>query len=97
MLYTGQQHHVIIRSDQELIIFVLYTGQQQLLCLARVLLRRPRIVCLDECTASVDSRTARLMQELVVKELSSATIIQVRNMQPFALLFTGVTLIGLLV
>ncbi len=70
---------------------MLYPGQQQLLCLARVLLRRPRIVCLDECTASVDSRTAQLMQELVVKELSSATIIQVRNMQPFALLFNGVT------
>ena len=53
------------------------TGQQQLLCLARVLLRRPRIVCLDECTASVDPRTAQLMQELVAKELSSASIIQV--------------------
>ncbi len=53
------------------------TGQQQLLCLARVLLRRPRIVCLDECTASVDPRTAELMQELIAKELSSATVIQV--------------------
>ena len=56
------------------------TGQQQLLCLARVLLRRPRIVCLDECTASVDPRTAELMQELIAKELSSATIIQVCHM-----------------
>ena len=52
-------------------------GQQQLLCLARVLLTQPRIVCLDECTASVDARTARHMQELVAKQLHGATVIQV--------------------
>ena len=52
-------------------------GQQQLLCLARVLLAQPRIVCLDECTASVDVRTARHIQELVAKQLHGATVIQV--------------------
>jgi ABC-type uncharacterized transport system fused permease/ATPase subunit len=52
-------------------------GQQQLLCLARVLLRRPRIVCLDECTANVDAVTARLMQDLIASQLSHATILQV--------------------
>ena len=57
--------------------FVVRAGQQQLLCLARVLLARPRIVCLDECTASVDPRTARHMQELVAKQLQGATVIQV--------------------
>ncbi|EIE19385.1 P-loop containing nucleoside triphosphate hydrolase protein [Coccomyxa subellipsoidea C-169] len=54
-------------------------GQQQLLCLARVLLRRPRIVCLDECTANVDAATARLMQELIASQLSHATILQVAH------------------
>lgn len=39
-------------------------GQQQLLCLARVLLKRPRLLCLDECTASVDPDTAATMHQV---------------------------------
>jgi ATP-binding cassette subfamily C (CFTR/MRP) protein 10 len=52
-------------------------GQQQLLCLARVLLRRPRIICLDECTANVDAATAWLMQDLIASQLAHATVLQV--------------------
>lgn len=39
-------------------------GQQQLLCLARVLLKRPRLLCLDEYAASVDPATAATMQQV---------------------------------
>lgn len=52
-------------------------GQQQLVCLARAILRRPSIVCLDECTASVDPATAALMQDLLRAELPHATVLQV--------------------
>ncbi|KAK9825002.1 hypothetical protein WJX81_008465 [Elliptochloris bilobata] len=54
-------------------------GQQQLVCLARVILRRPQIVCLDECTASVDPATAALMQDLLRAELPHATVLQVAH------------------
>ena len=38
-------------------------GQKQLLCIARVMLRRPPILILDEATSSIDTRTEVLVQD----------------------------------
>ncbi|CAK0829864.1 unnamed protein product [Prorocentrum cordatum] len=43
----------------------LSAGTCQLLCLARVLLKRPKILFLDEATASVDIETDKLVQETI--------------------------------
>ncbi|GFR50510.1 hypothetical protein Agub_g12776, partial [Astrephomene gubernaculifera] len=47
----------------------LSAGQQQLLCLARLLLRPRRLVLLDECTAHVDPATAAAIRRVVAEEL----------------------------
>jgi ATP-binding cassette subfamily C (CFTR/MRP) protein 4 len=55
------------------------TGERQLLCLARAILQKRKLLILDEPTANVDSRTDKLLQEAVKKSFSNATIISVAH------------------
>ncbi|XP_073147479.1 ABC transporter C family member 13 isoform X2 [Henckelia pumila] len=54
-------------------------GQQQLLCLARSLLKPSKVLCLDECTANVDTQTASKLQKAIASECKSRTIVTIAH------------------
>ncbi len=54
-------------------------GQRQLLCLARVILRKPKILFLDEATANLDPTADKLVQDAVEREFAHSTVITIAH------------------
>lgn len=55
------------------------SGQCQLICFIRAILRNCQIIILDEVTANIDLETAQIMQNVIKQKFAKATVLTIAH------------------
>ena len=54
-------------------------GERQLICLARAISRKPKVLLMDEATASIDEATDNTIQEMLSTQFNNITTITIAH------------------
>ena len=54
-------------------------GEKQLICIARAILRKSKIIIMDEATASIDTKTEEIIQKAINELLIGSTLITIAH------------------
>jgi ATP-binding cassette, subfamily C (CFTR/MRP), member 1 len=57
----------------------LSSGEKQLICILRAILRKNKIVLMDEATANIDIKTEQIIQKLIQEEFAESTVLTIAH------------------
>ena len=57
----------------------LSSGEKQLICICRAILRKNKIILIYEATANIDMKTEQIIQKLIIEEFAESTVITIAH------------------